>query len=140
MDGVFTHRSMISLSNREAVRMTVGNRNAAVFGLTYKAGTSTLRRSLALEVAALLEKAGAKLRLYDPKAGGENILKDPYEAASGAEAIIVMTPWPEFKNLDWHLLRQKMKEPAVFFDTRNFLYDKETDIKLAGFKYWGVGR
>ncbi len=116
------------------------NKTIAIFGLTYKAGTSTLRRSLALEVAADLEKSGASLRLHDPQADRKDIFKDPYQAVLGAQAIVAMTSWPEFKNLDLTKLRKGMQDPAIFFDTRNLFYDKEKEVRAAGFKYLGIGR
>lgn len=115
-------------------------KSITVFGLTYKAGTSTLRRSLAMEIVEKLRMAGVSLRLYDPQADRADILRDPYEAVIGARAVIIMTPWPEFKNLDLARLRKKMLDPAIFFDTRNFFYDKEEEIKTAGFQYLGIGR
>ncbi len=112
----------------------------AILGLTYKAGTSTLRRSQALEVAADLKKAGAILSLQDPKAEREDILRDPYQAAKGAAVVVLMTPWPDYKDLDLKKLKEASAEKAVFLDTRNFLYQKEDEIIKAGFKYQGIGR
>lgn len=112
----------------------------AILGLTYKAGTSTLRRSQALEVADDLKKAGAVLSLQDPKAEREDILHDPYQAAKDAKVVILMTPWLDYKDLDFKKLKESSAEGAIFLDTRNFLYQKEREIIKAGFKYRGIGR
>lgn len=115
-------------------------KHIAIFGLTYKSGTSTLRRSLALDVAKGLKRKGARLHLYDPQARRHDIENDPYRAAAGVQAVVVMTPGPEFKNLDLVKLRKVMEKPALFWDTRNFFHGQEEKISLAGFTYWGIGR
>lgn len=119
---------------------SLSGKTIALFGITYKAGTSTLRRSQALEVAALLNSAGAKVKMHDPAAEREDISKDPYSAAEGASAVVLMTPWPDFKNLDFKKLREQMNDPAVFYDTRNLLKDLSSAIGEAGIKYIGLGR
>jgi UDPglucose 6-dehydrogenase len=122
-------------------------KTVALFGLTYKPGTKTLRRSYPLEVARGLAEAGATVRLHDPQAEEGEIgipsavfSRDAYEAALGADAIVLLTAWPEFKNLDFKRLSEKAKPGAIFFDASNFLAAKEAEIKEAGFKYKGVGR
>lgn len=112
----------------------------ALFGLTYKAGTSTLRRSQALMVAQKLKKVGIKLRLHDPEAKRVDIENDPYKAAQGVGSIVLLTPWPQFKKLDFKKLKEVMTEPFIFFDSRNFLKDQEGDINSVGLKYKGIGR
>ena len=127
----------------------------AMFGVTYKAGTSTLRRSQPLEIEKALREAGAQFRLYDPWAKAEEVaavtpssfFNDPYVAAQGADAILVMTPWKDFGSLDFKKLRVAMAvggtvsaSSAILFDTCNILCDKEETIKEAGFKYLSIGR
>ena len=65
---------------------------------------------------------------------------DPYEAAASAHAVVLITPWPEFKNLDFRKLKNKTQPPNLFFDTSNFLSDKMADIRSIGFTYIGIGR
>ena len=122
-------------------------KTVAIFGLTYKPGTKTLRRSYPLEVARGLIEKGVVVRLHDPqveegKIGipGAVFFRDAYEAAAGAEAVVVLTTWPEFKELDFKRLGEKVKPGAIFFDTSNFLASREVDITSAGFHYEGVGR
>lgn len=122
-------------------------KTVALFGLTYKPGTKTLRRSRSLEIARDLAARGAILRLCDPAANEAELpaipnaifSKDPYEAASSAVALVVITPWPEFRDLDFKKLAGKAPH-AVLFDTSNLFYDKEDIIKNSGFTYFGVGR
>lgn len=123
------------------------DKTIALLGLTYKPGTKTLRRSYPLEVARGLIKKGAVVRLHDPQAEEEEIdipgavfSRDMYEASSGANAIVLLTAWPEFKSLNFKQLSEKTRPGAIFFDTSNFLASKETEITGAGLTYKRVGR
>jgi UDPglucose 6-dehydrogenase len=119
----------------------------AIFGVTYKAGTPTLRRSQALEVEKMLRAAGAALQLYDSLANPDEVkavtpspfLRDPYEAAKGADVVLIVTPSAEFKTLDFAKLKGVMRMP-ILFDTQNVLCDKEAEIKGAGITYMSIGR
>jgi UDPglucose 6-dehydrogenase len=115
----------------------------AVLGLTFKAGTDDLRDSPALAVAALLRQAGATLVGYDPalrdtsEVAGIRLAGDPYQAATGAQAVIVLTEWPEFRALDWARMADLADRPVVV-DTRNLL---DPDIlSRAGLSWTGLGR
>ena len=120
--------------------LTVG-----ILGLTYKAGTSTLRRSAALEIISDLTHNGAIVKAFDPKASLEEVQEhqefefcaDPYVVAKGADVIVIVTDWPEFNNLDFDLIKSVMKNP-VLIDTRNMLDAEQLITK--GFRYFGVGR
>lgn len=142
-------RSIVLARLKERLGHQLEGKRIALFGLTYKAGTSTLRRSLSLEVARDLIEAGAILRLHDPQADlGELgsldsfcfFSRDPYETASSAQAIVIMTPWPEFKKLDFVRLRKAVESPAILLDGRNFFLDKEQEITESGFIYLSIGR
>jgi UDPglucose 6-dehydrogenase len=123
-------------------------KHVVVFGLTYKPGTTTLRRSRSLELAARLAGMGAEVTLHDPHAlAGEVATEaklpfssDAYEAAKGCEGIIIATPWPDFKTLDFERLAKACRKNALIFDGTNFLYNEEAKIKKAGFRYQGIGR
>lgn len=117
-----------------------------VLGLTYKPGTSTLRRSAALEIIRNIVAQGATVRAYDPKADPAEmtsflqeftVCDDPYAVAQGADAIVLVTPWPEFKDLDLSRLRAPMRG-LVFLDTANLL--DPLQVTQAGFLYQGIGR
>jgi UDPglucose 6-dehydrogenase len=129
----------------EKIYGSVGNLTVGVLGLTYKAGTSTLRRSASLEIISGLVSKGAAVKAYDPKADLEEVgqhqefefCADPYETARDSDALVIITDWPEFKELDFDLIKTTMNKP-VLIDTKNILYDKELEAK--GFFYSGVGR
>lgn len=116
----------------------------SVLGLTYKPGTSTLRRSLPLEIVKLLSQKGSKLKVYDPKANYDELDEElPFkvcnsidEAISESHLIILLTEWDEFKDYNWErgLTLPKNK---LFFDTKNFLYD--LGLSKMGYSYFGIG-
>ncbi len=117
-----------------------------VLGLTYKPGTSTLRRSAAVEIIRSIAAQGATVRAYDPKADPAEmtsfrqeftVCDDPYAVAQGAHAIVLVTPWPEFKELDLFRLRTSMHS-LVFLDTANML--DPDHVTQSGFLYQGIGR
>jgi UDPglucose 6-dehydrogenase len=116
-----------------------------VLGLTYKPGTSTLRRSVALEVIEQLTRAGAEVRACDPLADFTEapdlpdfaLCADAYAAAAGADALVLLTEWPELRQLDWAEVRRRMRSPLLL-DTRNF-FDVGA-VQRAGLRYVGIGR
>src|SRR3989338_3183988 len=111
-------------------------------------GEKTLFYALKSCLAPTLLKAGADVRVYDPQASGEAFLKetgmklsrDPYEMAVGCNGVLLITAWPEFKDIDFSKLKESMREPYFFFDARNFLKERENNLKSAGFQYVGIGR
>ncbi len=117
----------------------------AVLGLTYKPGTSTLRRSVALEIIGELVRRQVRVQAHDPHADREEIKhypgfrfhEDPYEAAVGASAILLITPWPEYRELDYEKMKLVMAGD-IFFDTANLLDAGEMGER--GFTYYGIGR
>lgn len=116
-------------------------KNIAILGITYKPGTSTIRRSLPLEMAQDLLRRQSKIKVYDPKANwseGKNLegiekADDPYAAAANADFLLVLTPWPEFKELDFERLGKSMREKKLF-DPHSFLVQKYETIKQSGFE------
>ncbi len=117
-----------------------------VLGLTFKAGTDDLRDSPALAVSALLKQAGADLVGYDPALTNAanrpelesiTVVDDPYQAAKDAEALVVLTEWPEFRMLDWTRLAGAVSRPIVV-DLRNVL-DADV-VRRAGFAWTGLGK
>ncbi|VVJ22043.1 UDP-glucose 6-dehydrogenase (EC [Amycolatopsis camponoti] len=115
----------------------------ALLGLTFKAGTDDLRDSPSLAVAALLRQAGADVVAFDPAVSPADdrlplaVASDAYQAAADADAIVVLTEWPEFRRLDWPRLAACVRTPAVV-DTRNLL--DPSVLAQAGFTWSGVGR
>ena len=116
----------------------LSGRRVALFGLTYKPGTSTLRRAISLEIARDLQGAGAEVAAYDPLADiGEVeevpalVAESPYDAAAGAAAIVLVTEWQGIEGLDLERLRASMSG-NVFLDTRNVL--SSDALRRAGFR------
>ena len=115
------------------------------WGLTYKAGTSTLRGSVSLQMIASLAGEGARVIAHDPKADLRELegplsfefAPDPYEAVKGADALLVVTGWPEFRGLDFQRVKSLMKQPLIL-DANNSLAG--LPLKEMGFRYLGVGR
>jgi UDPglucose 6-dehydrogenase len=118
-----------------------------VLGLTFKPNTSDVRESPALDIVQALLRKGAQIRAYDP-AGMDEFQKvvndekisywgNAYEAARGAEALVFLTEWNEFRNLDLRKLKEALSKPVVL-DLRN-IYEPERVTDL-GFRYMGVGR
>ncbi len=116
-----------------------------VLGLTYKPGTSTLRRSVALEIIGELIALGAAVRAHDPRANREELpdtanfefCPDPSAVAEGSDALVIVTEWPEFRDLDFAAIMKSMRTP-VLVDAQNMLDAKE--MTELGFQYLGVGR
>ena len=120
-------------------------RQIGILGLTYKAGTSTLRRAVSLGIIRDLIDQGAEIKAFDPLANlaEESHLPpmqmgaDPYQVAQGADALVLVTEWAGIGSLDWHRLRQAMRGD-VLLDTRNLL--DRGRLAEAGFRYFGIGR
>ena len=117
----------------------------AVLGLAFKAGTNDVRNSLALRVIDHLENAGASVRTHDPMAMTEaqrlkpdlSYWEDPYEAVHEADALLVLTEWPDFRELDYSRIKAEMARPYII-DARNLL--DPASMRTMGFTYVGVGR
>ena len=137
-------RRSVMLKLRAAVG-DLDERVIGVLGLAFKPNTDDLREAPALEIIRLLQQEGARIRAYDPaamekaKALLPNIsyCQDPYATARGADALVVVTEWNEFKHLDLREIRQLMSRPIIV-DGRN-LYDPP-EMKALGFEYYGIGR
>jgi len=114
-------------------------------GLSFKPNTDDMRSAPSIELAHLLSNEGAHVKAYDPAAIGNahrvlpqvDLCETPYLVAQDADALVVVTEWNEFKQLDRARLRQAMRQPYLI-DGRN-IYDAEEMTRL-GFIYWGMGR
>lgn len=138
-------RKQIAMKVRDMVDGSLDGKTVAVWGLAFKPNTDDVRDAPALTVARTLANQGATVKGYDPVAG-ENALAEvpnltlcttPYEAAEGADVLVVMTEWNEFKQVDMERVRDSMNEP-IMVDGRN-LY-KPAIMRELGFVYRGVGR
>lgn len=120
-------------------------RNIAVLGLAFKPETDDVRNSHSLSIIDTLLLEGAAVTVYDPRVRGANepILKSvawagqPYDAAAGQDALLILTAWPEFLRLDFGRIRNLMRRPVIV-DGRN-MFDP-LDMRCRGFDYHGVGR
>jgi UDPglucose 6-dehydrogenase len=123
----------------------VKEKTIGVLGLAFKPNTDDMRLAPSLEVIRPLQKEGAKIRAYDPKAmdkarellPGVEFCDDPYTVAAGADGLIICTEWDEFRQLDLPKLRAIMGQPIVL-DGRN-LFEPQKMAEL-GFVYKSIGR
>src|SRR5271165_6758215 len=129
-----------------SVLWTFRGKRLAVLGLAFKGGTDDIRESPALLLVQELLREGCHICVYDPAAmerakevlkSGVEFAADAYEAATGADALLILTEWEEFAALDLARLRTLVKYPIVL-DGRN-LYDPEVMVEH-GFSYYSVGR
>jgi len=148
-------RSIVEINRERAAHLVetvakalgpLDDKTVAVLGLAFKPNTDDMREAKSVEVVQLLHAAGAKIRAYDPAAldnarrllpPGVTFSSSPYEAAEGAHAVVLVTEWNEFKNLNLERLRGLLKRPVIF-DGRN-LWEPERMRRL-GFEYYSVGR
>ena len=129
----------------EALLGGVGGREVAVLGLSFKPETDDMREAPSVEIIRALVEKGAKVRAYDPVAAEQarkvlpkiEYAEDEYAAAEGADCLVFMTEWNQFRALDMKRVRALMREPRVA-DLRN-IYDPARMREL-GFEYVGVGR
>jgi UDPglucose 6-dehydrogenase len=117
----------------------------ALLGLAFKPNTDDMREASSLVLAARLQADGAKVRAYDPIAEdtarklmvGVDFANSSLGAVQGADAVVVVTEWPEFAELDWGEVAERMAGKVVI-DGRNFL--SRQAVEAAGFAYEGIGR
>ncbi len=129
------HRHWVLEQIRKAFPEGAGRR-IALLGLTYKPGTSTLRRSAAVDLARALKAEGFAVSACDPTQpqlppdlGFVKLMAGPAEAMDGADAVVVCTPWPEYLALDWPGLVSRLRQPVVI-DIGRFLQKKVAGFPL----------
>ena len=116
-----------------------------ILGISFKPHTDDIREAPAIHIVEKLQEAGAMVKIYDPQAMRKamEILTDveycqnPYEVAAGCDALIIITEWDEFKNIDFKRVKLLLRQPIII-DGRN-IYDPQEMRKL-GFTYCGTGR
>ena len=154
-------RNRISQIIVEKLFGTLSDKKLAVLGFSYKANTNDTRDSSAIQICKNLLDEGARLEIYDPKVNKIQIEKDLnndlknendqnnpigswncsnslYEAAIESDAIIILTEWEEFKNIDWAKISSVMRRPSWLFDTRNIT--NHNSAKDNGLKVWQLGK
>lgn len=148
-DKINLRRIDIIMERMKEALWILKEKTVGVLGLSFKPKTDDIREAPSVKVIKRLLEDGAHLRLYDPTAM-ENMKKiypeqppqiqytnSPYEAALGANALLIITEWDEFKKLDLKKIQKKMGT-AIIIDGRN-IYDP-AEIKAMGFKYYSIGR
>jgi UDPglucose 6-dehydrogenase len=120
-------------------------KTVALLGLTFKPNTDDMRDAPSIAIATTLADAGVTVRAHDPEgmAMAKTMMPDltycadPYEAATGADAVVIVTEWDAFRALDLPRLKRIMATP-VLVDLRN-VYNRAT-VEAAGFTYSAIGR
>ena len=133
----------------ETVLGALKSKTICILGLAFKPNTDDMRESPAITICEYLAKNGALLRLYDPAAMDEAkwrleaikdsiyFASDEYDAIKGADTIVIVTEWNQFRNID--LLKAKeLLASGNFIDLRNIY--KPHQVEAAGLKYFGIGK
>ena len=142
---------------------TISSKKIIILGFAFKGNTNDTRESAAIQICRDLINEGAYLFIHDPKVTKDQIIKDLQvkpldqniednsfnekgswkfikdinESLFNADAIVILTEWEEYKNLDWHLAERRMRKPAWVFDTRSII--DANSIKQYNFHFWRVG-
>jgi len=138
-------RHQVLLKLQELLGQDLKGKEIGILGLAFKPNTDDMREAPAISVVRELVQAGAKVKGYDPVSmdvakgvlNGLDYCNDPYSVASGSDAVVIMTEWNEFKNIDLQKLKDIMRQPIII-DGRN-IYDPAM-MKELGFHYRGFGR
>jgi UDPglucose 6-dehydrogenase len=123
----------------------LAGRTLAMLGLSFKPETDDIREAPAIDIARGLQQLGATIRAFDPQAMPAArvalpdlvLCEDAYEACEGADALLIVTEWNQFRMLDLERIKERLNEP-ILFDLRN-IYQPST-LRSAGFRYESVGR
>jgi len=130
---------------RELLGGSLQGKKIGILGLAFKPNTDDMRDAPALEVIDLIEADGGHVQAYDPVAmqvarqikPNLELTLNPYECGAGCDAVVLMTEWNEFKQLDLRRLKNLMKSPVIV-DARN-VYEPDLMADM-GFSYRGIGR
>ena len=137
---------LIAVEKLQQVLKILKGKTVGLLGLTFKPDTDDMRDAPALNIIEHLNRLGAKVKAYDPIAsqsgmrhglGGVMVETDPERLADGCNALVLVTEWQQFRQLDYQKMATLMNN-AVIIDGRNFL-DRE-ELESAGFRYVGIGR
>jgi len=123
----------------------VKDKTIGILGLAFKPNTDDMREAPSIDIIKALQKEGAKIKAYDPEAVNKakkifqdiEYCTDPYEVAKDSDALLILTEWNEFKELDLNKIKSLMKN-SLIIDGRN-IYNPN-DMKSLGFKYISIGR
>jgi UDPglucose 6-dehydrogenase len=129
----------------QALGGDLAGKRLALLGLTFKPNTDDMRDAPSLDIAPALQAMGAELQAFDPEGmheaakvlDGVQFRDGPYEAVEGADAVVILTEWDQFRALDLNRVKRLMRQP-VMIDLRN-IYRPE-DMQARGFRYSSIGR
>ncbi len=139
---------------------TISGKKIAVLGFAFKANTNDTRESAAISICQDFLIEGAKVAIHDPKVdpkqislhlnqsqkdleelnsmqGGWQFFENIYESISDSDAILILTEWDQYKDIDWFKVSNIMRSPSWVFDTRSIV--NETSIKKTNLNYWNIG-
>jgi UDPglucose 6-dehydrogenase len=158
----YWHQNRISRLIVKKLFGTLSDKKIAVLGFAFKANTNDTRESAAIQICKELLEEGAILSIYDPKVSRKqikrdlNFLNDPYEIKTesnnmnkyfiaeniqetfqDADAILILTEWSEFSNINWESAYKMMRKPAWVFDSRSIVNPKK--VLDANLKLWRIG-
>ena len=137
---------IIAVEKLQQVLKILKGKTVGLLGLTFKPDTDDLRDAPALNIIEHLNRLGAKVKAYDPLVAqsgmrhalcGVVVETDPERLADGCDALVLVTEWQQFHDLDYKKMASLMNNPVII-DGRNFLEPEE--LEGAGFRYVGVGR
>jgi UDPglucose 6-dehydrogenase len=123
----------------------IKDKTIGVWGIAFKPNTDDIRNAAAIEIIQTLQEEGATIKAYDPKAmenarrelKGVKFCVDAYEAAEDCDCLLLLTEWPEFRDINFIQVRDSMRQPIIF-DGRNFISSEA--LTEQGFDYHGIGR
>jgi UDPglucose 6-dehydrogenase len=122
----------------------VSGKTIAVLGLTFKPNTDDMREAASLVIVPYLQEKGARIRAFDPEGKREarkllnvELCEDAYDALNGADGVVILTEWNEFRALDLSRARELLRQPLMV-DLRNIY--RPAQMAAAGFRYVSVGR
>ncbi len=123
----------------------LNNKTIGILGIAFKPNTDDIRLAPSLDIIKMLQKEGARIKAYDPKAmkkakdalKGIEFCKDPYTVAKGSDCLVIITEWDEFGDLNLKRIRDLLNQPIVI-DGRNMF--EPDDMRKLGFRYICMGR
>ncbi|MDB5416703.1 MAG: ugd, partial [Phenylobacterium sp.] len=128
-----------------AVKGSLAGKTIGILGLTFKPNTDDMRDAPSLDIVPALQAKGAKVQAFDPEGLHEarqllrdvDFKDDPYDVAAGADVLVLITEWDQFRALDLDRIKLLMKTPLMV-DLRNVY--KPEDMRARGFAYASIGR
>jgi UDPglucose 6-dehydrogenase len=140
-------RKILLLKKIEKAIWNIKNKTISILGLAFKPNTDDMRFAPSINIIEALKREGANIKAYDPQAmsrarslpefKGVNFCRNSYDAVRGADCLVMVTEWNEFKELDLKKIKKLLRQPVII-DGRNIYEPKK--MKELGFKYYSIGR